>query len=112
MTTLDNYPMGAANDPRAPYNEPLPTKVKVEVGVELGLFVDVEVIDEDDIKVQLKKLFIIGSNSKDVEINNIEIYQHDLFSKSEQNFICVYKIQRSKFRGGNENIVASFFSSI
>lgn len=26
------------------------TKVKVEVGVELGLFVDVEVIDEDDIK--------------------------------------------------------------
>ena len=50
MTTLDNYPMGAANDPRAPYNEPLPTKVKVEVGVELGLFVDVEVIDEDDIK--------------------------------------------------------------
>ena len=26
MTTLDNYPMGAANDPRAPYNEPLPTK--------------------------------------------------------------------------------------
>ena len=44
MTTLDNYPMGAANDPRAPYNEPLPTKVKVEVGVELGLFVDVEVI--------------------------------------------------------------------
>lgn len=38
MTTLDNYPMGAANDPRAPYNEPLPTKVKVEVGVELGLF--------------------------------------------------------------------------
>lgn len=62
MTTLDNYPMGAANDPRAPYNEPLPTKVKV--GVELGLFVDVEVIDEDDIKVQLKKLFIIGSNPK------------------------------------------------
>lgn len=35
MTTLDNYPMGAANDPRAPYNEPLPTKVKVEVGVEI-----------------------------------------------------------------------------
>ena len=78
MTTLDNYPMGAANDPRAPYNEPLPTKVKVEVGVELGLFVDVEVIDEDDIKAIYNRF-----KSKDVEINNIEIYQHDLFSKSE-----------------------------
>lgn len=75
MRTLDNYPMGAANDPRAPYNEPLPTKVKVEVGVELGLFVDVEVIDEEAIYNRFK--------SKDVEINNIKIYQHDLFSKSE-----------------------------
>lgn len=36
MTTLDNYPMGAANDPRAPYNEPLPTKVKVEVELNQG----------------------------------------------------------------------------
>ena len=50
MRTFDNYPVGAADDPRAPYNEPLARNVKVEVGVELGLFVDVEVIDEDDIK--------------------------------------------------------------
>lgn len=64
MTTLDNYPMGAANDPRAPYNEPLPTKVKVEVGVELGLFVDVEVIDEDDIKGAVEEAIYIGSNPK------------------------------------------------
>lgn len=79
MTTLDNYPMGAANDPRAPYNEPLPTKVKV--GVEL--FVDVEVIDEDDIKGAVEEAIYNRFKSKDVEINNIEIYQHDLFSKSE-----------------------------
>lgn len=79
MTT--NYPMGAANDPRAPYNEPLPTKV--EVGVELGLFVDVEVIDEDDIKGAVEEAIYNRFKSKDVEINNIEIYQHDLFSKSE-----------------------------
>lgn len=71
MTTLDNYPMGAANDPRAPYNEPLPTKVKV------GLFVDV--IDEGAVEEAIYNRF----KSKDVEINNIEIYQHDLFSKSE-----------------------------
>lgn len=83
MTTLDNYPMGAANDLRAPYNEPLPTKVKVEVGVELGLFVDVEVIDEDDIKGAVEETIYNRFKSKDVEINNIEIYQHDLFSKSE-----------------------------
>lgn len=79
MTTLDNYPMGAANDPRAPYNEPLPTKVKV--GVELE--VDVEVIDEDDIKGAVEEAIYNRFKSKDVEINNIEIYQHDLFSKSE-----------------------------
>lgn len=71
MTTLDNYPMGAANDPRAPYNEPLPTKVKVEV------------IDEDDIKGAVEEAIYNRFKSKDVEINNIEIYQHDLFSKSE-----------------------------
>lgn len=71
MTTLDNYPMGA------PYNEPLPTKVKV--GVELGLFVDVEVIDKGAVEEAIYNRF----KSKDVEINNIEIYQHDLFSKSE-----------------------------
>ena len=68
MTTLDNYPMGAANDPRAPYNEPLPTKVKVEVGVELGLFVDVEVIDEDDIKeMALDYIINTGGLPKTIE---------------------------------------------
>lgn len=81
MRTFDNYPVGAADDPRAPYNEPLPTKVKV--GVELGLFVDVEVIDEDDIKGAVEEAIYNRFKSKDVEINNIEIYQHDLFSKSE-----------------------------
>lgn len=31
MRTFDNYPVGAADDPRAPYNEPLARNVKVEV---------------------------------------------------------------------------------
>lgn len=51
--------------------------------VELGLFVDVEVIDEDDIKGAVEEAIYNRFKSKDVEINNIEIYQHDLFSKSE-----------------------------
>lgn len=81
--TIDNYPIGAANDPTAPYNEPLPTKVRVEVGVELGLFVDVEVIDEDDIIGAVEEAINNRFKSEDVEVNNIEIYQHDLFSKLE-----------------------------
>lgn len=79
----NNYPIGAADDPRAPYNEPLLTNVKVEVGVELGLFVDVEVIDEDDITNAVEEAIINRFKSEDVEVNNIKIYQHDLFSKSE-----------------------------
>ena len=79
----NNYPIGAANDPTAPYNEPLLNKVRAEVGVELGLFVDIEVVDEDDIISAVEEAIYNRFKSKDVEINNIEIYQHDLFSKSE-----------------------------
>lgn len=79
----NNYPIGAADDPMAPYNEPLLTSVKAEVGVELGLFVDVEVIDEDDITNAVEEAIINRFKSEDVEVNNIKIYQHDLFSKSE-----------------------------
>lgn len=79
----NNYPIGAADDPMAPYNEPLLTNVKAEVGVELGLFVDVEVIDEDDITNAVEEAIINRFKSEDIEVNNIKIYQHDLFSKSE-----------------------------
>ena len=41
------------------------------------------VIDEDDIKGAVEEAIYNRFKSKDVEINNIEIYQHDLFSKSE-----------------------------
>lgn len=53
------------------------------MGVELGLFVDVEVIDEDDIIGAVEEAINNRFKSEDVEVNNIEIYQHDLFSKSE-----------------------------
>lgn len=45
---MSNYPPGAANDPRAPYNEPLTKSITVEVSAELGTFVDVDVpLDEE-----------------------------------------------------------------
>lgn len=47
---MDNYPPGAANDPNAPYNEPLTkyAKVRAEVTVDIGTMIDVFVeVDED-----------------------------------------------------------------
>lgn len=47
---MDNYPPGAANDPNAPYNEPLTkyAKIRAEVTVDIGTMIDVFVeIDED-----------------------------------------------------------------
>ena len=47
---MSNYPPGAANDPNAPYNEPLTkyAKMRAEVTVNIGTMVDVFVeVDED-----------------------------------------------------------------
>ena len=47
---MSNYPLGAANDPNAPYNEPLTkyAKIRAEVTVDIGTMIDVFVeIDED-----------------------------------------------------------------
>ena len=47
---MSNYPPGAANDPRAPYNESLTkyAKVRAEVTVDIGTMIDVFVeVDED-----------------------------------------------------------------
>lgn len=47
---MNNYPLGAANDPNAPYNEPLTkyAKVRAEVTVDIGTMIDVFVeVDED-----------------------------------------------------------------
>lgn len=47
---MSNYPPGAANDPNAPYNEPLTkyAKIRVEVTIDIGTMVDVFVeVDED-----------------------------------------------------------------
>ena len=47
---MSNYPPGAANDPNAPYNEPLTkyAKIRAEVTVDIGTMIDVFVeVDED-----------------------------------------------------------------
>ena len=47
---MSNYPLGAANDPNAPYNEPLTkyAKIRAEVTVDIGTMIDVFVeVDED-----------------------------------------------------------------
>lgn len=77
----DNYPAGAANDPSAPYNESLPIVARAEVGVVLGLFVDVEVNEEDDIKQAVEETIKDRFKTRDVEINDVIIYQHDILSK-------------------------------
>lgn len=47
---MNNYPPGAANDPNAPYNEPLTKyiKVRAEVTVDIGTMVDVLVEADED----------------------------------------------------------------
>lgn len=79
---MNNYPSGAANDPRAPYNESLKKQVKVEVSIDLGTMVDVEVncedgyVDEEDlyweVRQELIKKYNIDNN--DTILDNINIW--------------------------------------
>lgn len=79
----DNYPIGSANDPKAPYNEPLLHKVNVEVGVELGLFLKVEVYNEEEIEEEVNRQIYYRFKKPDIEINNIKIYTNDFPNKQE-----------------------------
>ena len=81
---MNNYPPGAASDPRAPYNEPIIqySKYKVEISAEIGMFVEVECEDchgypcPDDLRSQileqLKQIL-----PKDVEINELDVWGID-----------------------------------
>lgn len=79
---MNNYPPGAANDPNAPYNEPLKKKVKVEVSAELGTFVDVDIhFDEEypeaedlyqEVILAIKDKFHVDDN--DTVLNAIYIW--------------------------------------
>lgn len=47
MNNMDNYPLGAANDPRAPYNQDENPEVEVEVTVSITLSKTVKVFVSD-----------------------------------------------------------------
>ena len=80
---MSNYPPGDANDPNAPYNEPLLRPIQVELNVELGTIIDVEMpydsdgyIDignlRDTVETVLKSKYNIDGT--DTVLNDIHIW--------------------------------------
>ena len=45
---MDNYPLGAANDPNAPYNQPLAEPYKVTVSMTLSKTFTIDVLKHED----------------------------------------------------------------
>lgn len=78
---MSNYPPGAENDPRAPYNEPKPKSciVSVDVEVYLGTTIKVEVqnpMDKNEVYDQVKEVVISKYNidGEDTCLNDINIW--------------------------------------
>lgn len=78
---MSNYPPGAENDPRAPYNEPKPESyvVSVDVEVYLGTTIEVEVqnpMDKNEVYDQIKEVVISKYNidGEDTCLNGINIW--------------------------------------
>lgn len=78
---MSNYPSGAENDPRAPYNEPKPESyiVSVDVEVYLGTTIEVEVqnpMDKNEVYDQVKEVVISKYNidGEDTCLNDINIW--------------------------------------
>jgi hypothetical protein len=78
---MSNYPPGAENDPRAPYNEPKPESyiVSVDVEVYLGTTIEVEVqnpMDKNEVYDQVKEVIISRYNidGEDTCLNDINIW--------------------------------------
>ena len=82
---IDNYPVGASNNPSAPWNEPNDRNVTVEVNVELGTFVDITipqyregrnlVINEEELKEAVEKAIKdkLNIDNEDIVLNNLTI---------------------------------------
>lgn len=78
---MSNYPPGAENDPRAPYNEPKPESyiVSVDVEVYLGTTIEIEVqnpMDKNEVYNQVKEVVISKYNidGEDTCLNDINIW--------------------------------------
>lgn len=81
----ENYPVGAYNDPNAPWNEPNDRDVTVEVNVEIGTFVRVAVpqyregkhlvINENELKEIVEEVIKdkLAIDNEDIVLNNLTI---------------------------------------
>lgn len=58
MRTVDNYPAGAANDPRAPYNEELEKNIDFTYALNIVGKISVPYLEPDELD---DKLFMIRS---------------------------------------------------
>ena len=79
------YPVGASNDPSAPWNEPNDRNITVEVNVELGTFVDITipqykegkhlVINEEELKEATEEAIKdkLNIDNEDIVLNNLTI---------------------------------------
>lgn len=77
--------MGAANDPDAPYNQPLDRDIQVEVNVEVGTFVNITLpqylenghlnINEDELHEAVEQAVKdkLNIDNDDIILNNIYI---------------------------------------
>ena len=45
---MDNYPLGAANDPNAPYNQPLAEPYEVTISITLSKTFTIDVVKHED----------------------------------------------------------------
>lgn len=80
-----NYPMGAVNDPDAPYNQPLDRDIQVEVNVEVGTFVNITLpqylenghlnINEDELHEAVEQAVKdkLNIDNDDIILNNIYV---------------------------------------
>lgn len=80
-----NYPMGAANDLDAPYNQPLDRDIQVEVNVEVGTFVNITLpqylenghlnINEDELHEAVEQAIKdkLNIDNEDIVLNDISI---------------------------------------
>lgn len=67
INSLGGYPLGAANDPRAPYNQKDPEKVKVKVTVSVTYHKDFEVEVEEgytdaDLKEAIQNMGVLPND--------------------------------------------------
>ena len=81
---MNNYPVGARFDPRAPYNQPITKyrKYYAEVSVELGTMVEVECEEcdgepcTDDLHIQVRKAVMekFKVDGEDIVLNDLTIW--------------------------------------